>query len=100
LKVAWGTWHWTLESNKCNQFKEMDAISQVSQFPNYSWAIYFIYIYIYIFYIVCILTLEFNLVFVFFGVRLWGATKDVLLQMQFDLCLNIVNYLFIMQQKL
>ncbi len=46
LKVAWGTWHWTLESNKCNQFKEMDAISQVSQFPNYSWAIYFIYIYI------------------------------------------------------
>jgi len=28
LKVAWGTWHWTLESNKCNQAKQMDAISK------------------------------------------------------------------------
>jgi hypothetical protein len=28
LKVAWGTWNWTLESNKRNQVKEMDAISK------------------------------------------------------------------------
>jgi hypothetical protein len=27
-KVAWGTWHWTLKSNKRNQAKEMDAISK------------------------------------------------------------------------
>jgi hypothetical protein len=28
LKVAWGIWHWTLKSNKCNQPKEMGAISK------------------------------------------------------------------------
>jgi len=28
LKVAWGVRHWTLESNKCNQTKEMDVISK------------------------------------------------------------------------
>jgi hypothetical protein len=28
LKVAWGTWNWTLESNKCNRAKEMDVISK------------------------------------------------------------------------
>jgi hypothetical protein len=28
LKIAWGIWNWTLESNKCNQTKEMDAISK------------------------------------------------------------------------
>jgi len=32
LKVAWGTWHWTLESNKCNQAKQMDAISKYHDF--------------------------------------------------------------------
>jgi len=32
LKVAWGIWHWTLESNKCNQSKEMDAISKYHNF--------------------------------------------------------------------
>jgi len=32
LKVAWGAWHWTLESNKCNQAKEMDAISKYHNF--------------------------------------------------------------------
>jgi len=28
LKVAWGVWNWTLESNKRNRVKEMDAISK------------------------------------------------------------------------
>jgi hypothetical protein len=28
LKVACGVWNWTLESNKCDQIKEMDAISK------------------------------------------------------------------------
>ncbi len=28
LKVAWGTWNWTLESNKRNRVKEMDVISK------------------------------------------------------------------------
>jgi hypothetical protein len=32
LKVAWGTWHWTLESNKRNQAKEMDVISKYHNF--------------------------------------------------------------------
>jgi hypothetical protein len=27
-RSAWGAWHWTLESNKCNQTKEMDVISK------------------------------------------------------------------------
>jgi hypothetical protein len=30
LKVARGVWNWTLESNKCNQVKEMDAISSIT----------------------------------------------------------------------
>jgi hypothetical protein len=28
LKLAWGAWNWTLESNKRNRVKEMDAISK------------------------------------------------------------------------
>jgi hypothetical protein len=28
LKLAWGAWNWTLESNKRNRIKEMDAISK------------------------------------------------------------------------
>jgi hypothetical protein len=32
LKVAWGIWNWTLESNKCNQTKKMDAISKYHDF--------------------------------------------------------------------
>jgi hypothetical protein len=32
LKVALGTWNWTLESNKHNQTKEMDAISKYHDF--------------------------------------------------------------------
>jgi len=28
LKVAWGIRNWILESNKCNQAKQMDAISK------------------------------------------------------------------------
>ncbi len=28
LKLAWGAWNWTLESNKPNRVKEMDAISK------------------------------------------------------------------------
>jgi hypothetical protein len=27
LKVAWGAWNWIMKSNKCNQTKKMDAIS-------------------------------------------------------------------------
>jgi hypothetical protein len=27
LKLAWGAWNWTLESNKRNQVKEMDGIA-------------------------------------------------------------------------
>jgi hypothetical protein len=32
LKVAWGIWNMTLESKKCNQIKEMDAISKYHNF--------------------------------------------------------------------
>jgi hypothetical protein len=32
LKVTWGVWNWTLESNKCNQTKEMDVISKYHDF--------------------------------------------------------------------
>jgi hypothetical protein len=32
LKLAWGAWNWTLESNKRNQVKEMDAISKYHNF--------------------------------------------------------------------
>jgi hypothetical protein len=65
LKLAWGTWNWTLEFNKCNKVKEMDTISKYHD----SEIIHGRYISIYIFNfknIVCILTLECNFfVFVF-----------------------------------
>ncbi len=32
LKLAWGTQNWTLESNKRNQVKKMDAISKYHNF--------------------------------------------------------------------
>jgi hypothetical protein len=32
LKLAWGAQNWTLESNKCNRIKEMDAISNYHNF--------------------------------------------------------------------
>jgi hypothetical protein len=62
IKVAWGIWNWTLESNKCNQVKEMDAISKYHDSKIiHGWCIS---IFIYIFKnIVCILTLECNFIF-------------------------------------
>jgi hypothetical protein len=64
LKVAWGIWNWTLESNKHNRVKEMDTISKYHDFEIiHGW---YISILIYIFKnIICILTLECNLFFVF-----------------------------------
>jgi hypothetical protein len=47
LKVAWGAWHWTLESNKRNQAKEMDAIFKYHDFKIIHVS-YISYIYIYI----------------------------------------------------
>jgi hypothetical protein len=32
LKVAWGVWTWTLESNNWNQTKEMDVITKYHDF--------------------------------------------------------------------
>jgi hypothetical protein len=72
LKVRWGARNWTLESNKCNQINEMDAISKYHD----SKIIHgqYISILIYIFKnIVCILTLEYNL---FSCVKLWGTTNE------------------------
>jgi hypothetical protein len=49
LKVAWGTYHWTLESNKHNQAKEMDAISKYHDFKLFTSGIFpYIYVNIYI----------------------------------------------------
>jgi hypothetical protein len=100
LKVAWGAWNWTLESNKRIQVKEMDVISKY----HYSEIIHGWYISILIFIclnIVCILTLECNFFFVFFVLGFEAQQRKLLLQMQFDLRLSIINYLFItMQPKL
>jgi hypothetical protein len=57
-------------------------------------------IYIYIYNIICILTSEYNLFFCFLVLGFGAQQRRFLLQMQFDLRLSIVNYLFItMQQK-
>ena len=100
LKLAWGARNWTLESNKCNQVKEMDPISKYHD----SEIIHgrYISILIYIFKnIVCILTLECNLFSCFLVLSFKAQQRRLLLQMQFDLCLSIVNYLSItMQPKL
>jgi hypothetical protein len=64
LKVAWGVWHWTLKSNKRNQAKEMDAISKYHDSKIFMGGIF--HTYIFHTYIVCILTLEFILLFCFF----------------------------------
>jgi hypothetical protein len=64
LKVAWDARNWTLESNKRNRVKKMDAISKYHDFKIiHGW---YISILIYIKKnIVCILTLECNLFFCF-----------------------------------
>jgi hypothetical protein len=59
LKVARGVQNWTLESNKCNQAKEMDVISKYHDSKIFhGWCIS-IFINFPFFYIVYILTLEF-----------------------------------------
>jgi hypothetical protein len=86
LKVAWGTQNWTLESNKCNQVKEMDVISKYHD----SKIIHgrYISILIYIFKnIVCILTLECTLFF-FSCVRFWGTTKEAFVANAIELALE------------
>jgi hypothetical protein len=45
--------------------------------------------------IVYILTLDCNLFFCFIVLRFGARQRRLLLQMQFDLCLNIINYLLI-----
>jgi hypothetical protein len=65
LKVAWGVQHWTLESNKNNWTKEMDAISKYHDSEIIHGQNISIFI-IFYFNIVCILTLEFNLFLCFF----------------------------------
>jgi hypothetical protein len=100
LKLAWGVRNWTLESNKRNRIKEMDAISKYHD----SKIIHGRYISILKKKkknIVCILTLECNLFSCFLVLGFEAQQRRLLLQMQFDLCLSIVNYLFItMQPKL
>jgi hypothetical protein len=94
LKVACGVRNWTLESNKRNQVKEMDAISKYHD----SKIIHgrYISILIYIFKnIICILTLECNFFFNFLVLGFRAQQRRLLLQMQFDLRLSIVNYLLI-----
>jgi hypothetical protein len=75
LKLAWGAQNWTLESNKCNRVKEMDAISKYHDFEIIMGGI-FPYFFFNFKNIVCILTLECNLFFLFFCVRLRGTTKE------------------------
>jgi hypothetical protein len=48
LKVAWGIWHWTLKSNKCNQAKKMDVISKYHDFEIISGWYISMLIYVYI----------------------------------------------------
>jgi hypothetical protein len=100
LKFAWGARNLRLESNKRNRVKEMDAISKYHD----SKIIHGRYISIFFFNfknIVCILTLECNLFSCFLVLGFEAQQRRLLLQMQFDLCLSIVNYLLItMQPKL
>jgi hypothetical protein len=100
LKLAWGARNWTMESNKRNWIKKMDVISKYHD----SKIIHGQYISIFYFIfknIVCILTLECNLFFCFLVLGFEAQQRRLLLQMQFDLRLSIVNYLFItMQPKL
>jgi hypothetical protein len=99
LKLAWGAQNWTLESNKRNRVKKMDAISKYLDFE----IIHGRYISIFKIKIkiVCILTLESNLFFYFLVLGFEAQQRRLLLKMQFDLHLSIVNYLFItMQLKL
>jgi len=65
---------------------------QVSQFQNHSWMIYF---HFHIYNIVYILTLECNFFVCFLMLSFEAQQRRLLLQMEFDLRLNTVNYLFI-----
>jgi hypothetical protein len=76
----------------------MDAISKYYDFEIIHGRYISIYIYIYI---VCILTLENNLFSYFLVLGFEAQQRRLWLQMQFNLCLSIINYLLvIMQQKL
>jgi hypothetical protein len=100
LKLAWGVWNWTLKSNKGNRVKEMDAISKYHNFEIIHGQ-YISILFLFLKNIVCILTLECNLVFCFLVLGFEAQQRRLLLQMQFDLRLSIVNYLLItMQPKL
>jgi hypothetical protein len=90
LKVARGVRNWTLESNKCNQVKEMDVLSKYHDYE----ITHGRYISIDI-NIVCTLTLECNLFSCFLALSFEAQQRRLLLQMQFDLRVSIVNYLLI-----
>jgi hypothetical protein len=78
LKLAWGVRNWTLESNKRNQIKEMDAISKYHD----SEIIHGRYISILLKKfknIVCILTLECNLFFCFLVLGFKAQQRKLLL---------------------
>ncbi len=64
-----------MESSKCNEAKEMDAISKYHIPKSFMGGI-FPYLYLFFYNIVCILTSEFNFNFSFFGVKLRGITKE------------------------
>jgi hypothetical protein len=75
LKIAWGAWNWTLDSNKCNQTKEMDAISKYHDLKfSHGWYVCILFKN----YIFTLFT-SFNrnlICFNFFCVRFRGTTKE------------------------
>jgi hypothetical protein len=97
LKVAWGIRNWTLEFNKRNQTKEMDAISKYHDFKIIHGQ--YISILIYIFYnIVCILTWE-SFFCLFSCVRLQGTTNEAFVANAIRLAIEHHHYLFITMQR-
>jgi hypothetical protein len=75
LKLAWGTRNWTLEFNKRNRVKEMDAISKYHD-SKIIQRRYISILFLFFLNIVCILTLECNLFILFSCVRFRSTTKE------------------------
>ncbi len=80
LKLAWGAQNWTLESNKRNQVKEMDAISKYHD-SKIIHGQYISILFPFFKNIVCILTLECNLFSCFLVLSFKAQQRRLLLQM-------------------
>jgi len=91
LKVAWGVRNSTLESNNATESKKWMQYPSITISKSFMGGIF---PYLYIHFKTLFASSHWNAI-CFFVLGFGAQQRKLLLQMQFDLCLNIVNYLLI-----